>query len=80
MRGKLDRLIHDLKRENFTRTPKLKRRLRKKLRLGDFQELGFEIKTQFKSDLTEVDFDRFLMILSKMQSKETDCFLAAVEA
>lgn len=35
------------------------RRLRKKLRVGEFQELGFEIKFQLKPDL-EIAFDEAL--------------------
>lgn len=38
---------------------KLKRRLRKKYHLGEFQELGFEIFTELKPDLSEKDFDKF---------------------
>lgn len=39
---------------------KLKRRLRKKHHLGEFQELGFEIFAELKSDLSEKEFDKFL--------------------
>ena len=39
---------------------KLKRRLRKKLRIAEFQELGFEISVEFKSNLSKTDFDKFL--------------------
>ncbi len=39
---------------------KLKRRLRKKHHLGEFQEFGFEIFTELKSDLSEKKFDKFL--------------------
>ncbi len=39
---------------------KLKRRLRKKYHLGEFQELGFELFTALKPDLSEEDFDKFL--------------------
>ncbi len=39
---------------------KLKRRLRKKFHLGEFQEFGFEIFVKFKSDLNENEFDKFL--------------------
>jgi uncharacterized protein YggL (DUF469 family) len=38
---------------------KLKRRLRKKLHLAEFQELGFEISVEFNSNLSEPDFDKF---------------------
>lgn len=38
---------------------KLKRRLRKKFHIGEFQELGFEISVEFKSNLSETDFDKF---------------------
>jgi uncharacterized protein len=38
---------------------KLKRRLRKKFHVGEFQELGFEIKVSLKSELSEVDSDKF---------------------
>ncbi|MDQ3179688.1 MAG: YggL family protein, partial [Acidobacteriota bacterium] len=36
---------------------KLKRRLRKKFHVGEFQELGFEILVDLKSDLPEIEFD-----------------------
>ncbi len=39
---------------------KLKRRLRKKFHVGEFQELGFEIFVNLKSDLSEIKFDKFL--------------------
>ncbi len=38
---------------------KLKRRLRKKFHVGEFQELGFEIFANLKSDLSEMEFDKF---------------------
>lgn len=38
---------------------KLKRRLRKKFHVGEFQELGFEIIANLKSDLTEMESDKF---------------------
>lgn len=38
---------------------KLKRRLRKKLHVGEFQELGFEVSVKFKSNFTETKFDKF---------------------
>jgi uncharacterized protein YggL (DUF469 family) len=39
---------------------KLKRRLRKKFHVGEFQESGFEIFVNLKSDLSEIEFDKFL--------------------
>ncbi|MGI9055012.1 MAG: YggL family protein [Pyrinomonadaceae bacterium] len=39
---------------------KLKRRLRKKFHLGEFQERGFEIFVRFEPFLTDSDFDKFL--------------------
>ena len=39
---------------------KLKRRLRKKFHLGEFQELGFEIFANLKTDLNENEFYNFL--------------------
>lgn len=39
---------------------KLKKRLRKKLHVGEFQELCFEINAQLKTDLNETDFDKFV--------------------
>lgn len=39
---------------------KLKKRLRKKYHLAEFQELGFEINVSFKSDFSEDEFDLFL--------------------
>ncbi len=39
---------------------KLKRRLRKKYHLGEFKELGFDIFTALKLDLSEKEFDKFL--------------------
>jgi uncharacterized protein len=38
---------------------KLKKRLRKKLRVGEFQEFGFKINAKLKSNLNEADFDKF---------------------
>ena len=38
---------------------KLKRRLRKKKHLGEFQELGFKISVNFKKDFDEFEFDKF---------------------
>lgn len=38
---------------------KLKKRLRKKFHLGEFQELGFEICANLNSELSEMEFDRF---------------------
>lgn len=37
---------------------KLKRRLRKKHHVGEFQEFGFEIFATFRPNLNEVDFDK----------------------
>jgi uncharacterized protein YggL (DUF469 family) len=42
------------------KSSKLKRRLRKKFHIGEFQELGFEIFVKFKSELSELTFDAFL--------------------
>ena len=39
---------------------KLKRRLRKKLRVGEFQELCFEVSFKFNRNLNEAEFDEFL--------------------
>jgi len=39
---------------------KLKRRLRKKFHVGEFQELGFEIFVNLKSDLSEIKIYKFL--------------------
>ncbi|MGE7992221.1 YggL family protein [Pseudomonas sp. NPDC089554] len=36
------------------------RRLRKKLCVGEFQELGFELNLEFKEDLSEAAIDAFL--------------------
>jgi len=38
---------------------KLKRRLRKKFHVGEFQELGFQIFANLKSDLSEIEFNKF---------------------
>jgi uncharacterized protein len=37
---------------------KLKRRLRKKLHVGEFQVFGFEVSVKFKSNLSETDSDK----------------------
>ncbi len=37
----------------------MKKRLRKKLRLGEFQELGFEVRFRLPDDCTEADLDAF---------------------
>jgi len=42
------------------RLSRMKRRLRKKQYLGEFQELAFEIKVSFKNALSEDDLDTFL--------------------
>ena len=41
---------------------KLKRRLRKKYRVGEFREFGFQIEVKFKPDLSEADkiYDEFI--------------------
>lgn len=39
---------------------KLKKRLRKKYHVGEFQELGFEIFTKLKFKLSENEFDKFV--------------------
>lgn len=39
---------------------KLKRRLRKKYHLGEFQEFGFEVLVELNPDLSEEEFDKFL--------------------
>ena len=57
------------------------RRLRKKLRLGEFQELGFEVSIILKPNLGIDDLDRFLdaFILDAIEKNElafgggTDC-------
>lgn len=38
---------------------KLKRRLRKKYHLGEFQEFGFEVIVNFKKGTGEIQFDKF---------------------
>lgn len=38
---------------------KLKRRLRKKFHLGEFQEFGFEISVNFKKGIDEIQFNKF---------------------
>ena len=47
----------------------MKRRLRKKKRLGEFTELAFEVRAQLRGELSRADVDAFL-----------DRWLAAVEA
>lgn len=37
---------------------RLKRRLRKKYHLGEFQELGFEIRVEFEPNLSRTEFDK----------------------
>lgn len=57
------------------------RRLRKKLRLGDFQQLGFEVSITLKPNLGVDDLDRFLdeFILDAIEKNDlafgggTDC-------
>lgn len=39
---------------------KLKKRLRKKYHLGEFQEFGFEVLTKLKPELSSESFDKFL--------------------
>jgi len=38
---------------------KLKRRLRKKFHLGEFQEFGFDVSVNFKKGNGEIQFDKF---------------------
>ena len=38
----------------------MKHRLRKKKRVGEFKELGFEVRTDLRPGLAREDFDRFL--------------------
>ncbi len=42
------------------RLRRLNRRQRKKLRVGDFQELVFEIRIQFRQSMNEASYDAFL--------------------
>ena len=39
---------------------KLKRRLRKKYRFGEFQEFGFQFEVKFKPNLSETEADKIL--------------------
>lgn len=39
---------------------KLKKRLRKKHHVGEFQEMCFEIKVQLKANISAVEFDKFV--------------------
>ena len=47
----------------------MKRRLRKKKRIGEFQELGFEVLADLRDGLSPIEFDAFL-----------DRWISAVEA
>lgn len=38
----------------------MRKRLRKKKRLGEFQELGFEVRTTLRPGLSETEIDAFL--------------------
>jgi hypothetical protein len=38
---------------------KLKRRLRKKFHLGEFQQFGFEVLVNFKEGTDDIQFDKF---------------------
>ena len=38
---------------------KLKKRLRKKLHIGEFQDFGFRIRVRFRPDFSESDADKF---------------------
>jgi uncharacterized protein YggL (DUF469 family) len=38
----------------------MKKRLRKKLHLGEYQEFGFEVSCSFVSDLSDEQFDNFI--------------------
>ena len=46
-------------KSEFFRKSKLKKRLRKKFHLAEFQELGFKIIVKFNKNLNEQDFDDF---------------------
>ncbi len=38
----------------------MKKRLRKKLHLGEYQEFGFKVRYRFVSDLSDEQFDNFI--------------------
>lgn len=53
---------------------KLKRRLRKKFHIGEFQELGFEVTIKFNLNFTETDFDRFWQkFIGKIEEDKLEC-------
>ena len=59
MRENVNKIIEDLKRDNFKSPVSLKKRFRKKFHLGEYQQLGFEVKINFKKPLDEKEFTQF---------------------
>ncbi|GGJ92206.1 YggL family protein [Pseudomonas matsuisoli] len=58
---------------NEERLRKMKRRLRKKLYLGEFQEHAFELKVSFKEALDEDALDTFLdAFIDYVEARELD--------
>ncbi|TWI53759.1 hypothetical protein IQ22_02366 [Pseudomonas duriflava] len=55
------------------RLSRMKRRLRKKLYLGEFQELAFELKADFKQTLEDPELDAFLeAFIDFIESRDLD--------
>ena len=53
---------------------KLKRRLRKKFHLGEFQQFGFEVSVNFKKGTGEIQFDKFWHdFIGEIEKKELVC-------
>ncbi len=53
---------------------KLKKRLRKKFHLGEFQEFGFKVSVNFKKETNEFQFDKFWHeFIDEIESHELIC-------
>ena len=48
--------------------------MRKKFHVGEFQQLGFEVIVEFKSNFTEADFDQFWYeFIGKIEENKLEC-------
>lgn len=53
---------------------KLKRRLRKKFHLGEFQEFGFDVSINFKAEIDEVISDKFWVeFINEIEKNDLIC-------
>ncbi|WP_277051867.1 YggL family protein [Zestomonas thermotolerans] len=65
---------------NEERLRRMKRRLRKKLYLGEFQEHAFELKVSFKTALADDALDAFLDAFIDSVEDRQLCFIGGFDA